>query len=672
MALVRIPWAQISFPPLVLAAVVIVAAVGAPLAQTASTLPSPWSSTDIGNVGIAGSASFADGTFTVKGAGADIWGSADAFHFASQSLNGSGQIVARVATVQNTHTYAKAGAMLRGALTAGSAHVILDVKPGGGIEFMKRSTDGGSTTFLAGASAAAPVWLRLARTDSTVVASWSRDGTTWTEVGRTTIVLPTSVYAGLAVTSHTTSALNTSTFDNVSVIPDVPNQPPTVALATPVDGATFTAPASIALSATAADADGAVTGVQFLVGATSLGTDTTSPYEWLWDQVPAGTYGLSAVATDSSGAKTQSSLVTVTVSSDTAVPPPGAPSTGLPADGSTGVDPSTALNWVATQDATHYDVALGTTPTPPLVALNLSTTSYQPAAALAYSTKYYWQVIAKNAGGSTAGPIWSFTTKSAPTSSLPPSTALRRLRVLSWNVNAGRSASGAAAVDPQVSLMARSGAHVLVLQDVTIEPGTDLPALYQSKLESATGRTWHAVWAEEPRSSQLTPRGNLVLSALPLASADVVALDGDPFDSTNVDAQRSAARISVVVNNVTVTIAGTTLALGSESRQSQIRQLQSWMSTVATPRLIGGTMNMRASDPGYADMAAQYADVWPTLVTTPDQGVTTEAFALTSARARIDAWWQELSGSRAAASEVWIIKTPRSDHHALIAEVNVR
>jgi len=243
---------------------------------------------------------------------------------------------------------------------------------------------------------------------------------------------------------------------------------------------------------------------------------------------------------------------------------------------------------------------------------------------------------------------------------------------MSWNVNAGRDASGAVAIDPQVSLMARSGAHVVVLQEVTREAGADLPALYQSKLEAATGRTWHAVWAEEPRSSELTPQGNLVLSVLPLASAEVIELDGDPFNPANVDARRSAARASVVVNNVTVTIAGTMLALGGESRQSQIRQLQSWMGTIAAPRLIGGTMNMRTGDAGYSDMAAAYGDVWPALVTTPDQGVTTQLFSPISAPARIDAWWQEASGSRAAATEIWIIKTRRSDHHALIAEVNVR
>ena len=54
---------------------------------------------DVGAVGVAGSASYSNGTFTVSGSGDDVWGTADAFHYAYQSLSGDGQIVARVASV---------------------------------------------------------------------------------------------------------------------------------------------------------------------------------------------------------------------------------------------------------------------------------------------------------------------------------------------------------------------------------------------------------------------------------------------------------------------------------------------------------------------------------------------------------------------------------------------
>lgn len=190
---------------------------GTPTPPPPSSLPSPWVDQDIGSVGVAGSASYSSGVFTVNGAGADIWGTADAFNFAYQPLSGDGQIVARVTGVQNTSSFAKAGVMLRETASASAADVILDVKPGGGVEFMSRTSTGGSTSYLGGAGNAAPVWLKLARTGTTVTGSVSSDGATWTVVGTTTVSMASSALAGLAVCSHSTSATTTATFDNVSV-----------------------------------------------------------------------------------------------------------------------------------------------------------------------------------------------------------------------------------------------------------------------------------------------------------------------------------------------------------------------------------------------------------------------------------------------------------------------
>ncbi len=182
-----------------------------------SPLPSPWASRDVGSVGVAGSASHSSGVFTVRGAGADIWGSADGFHFVYQQLSGDLVLTARLASMQNTHTYAKAGVMLRSSLAANSAHVILDMVPGGGIEFMRRASSGGSTAYLGGTTASRPEWLRLSRSGSTISAFVSNNGSTWTPVGTTSIALGSTVYAGLVVTSHTTSTLNTAQFDQVTV-----------------------------------------------------------------------------------------------------------------------------------------------------------------------------------------------------------------------------------------------------------------------------------------------------------------------------------------------------------------------------------------------------------------------------------------------------------------------
>ena len=67
------------------------------------------------------------------------------------------------------------------------------------------------------------------------------------------------------------------------------NQAPTATLTAPANGATFTAPASITLTATASDADGTVARVDFYNGTTLLGSDTTAPYAFTWSNVAAGT-----------------------------------------------------------------------------------------------------------------------------------------------------------------------------------------------------------------------------------------------------------------------------------------------------------------------------------------------------------------------------------------------
>jgi len=182
-----------------------------------SSVPAPWVAQDVGAVGIAGSATYSNGTFTVKGAGADIWGSADSFRFVDQSINGDATIVARVTGMTNSNTWAKAGVMIRASTAADAANVLLDETPGGSIEFLERSSAGTSTIGIAGGSQGTPVWLKLARSGSTVTASISANGSTWTSIGSTTLSIGATALVGLAVTSHDTTVLNTSTFDNVTV-----------------------------------------------------------------------------------------------------------------------------------------------------------------------------------------------------------------------------------------------------------------------------------------------------------------------------------------------------------------------------------------------------------------------------------------------------------------------
>jgi hypothetical protein len=95
----------------------------------------------------------------------------------------------------------------------------------------------------------------------------------------------------------------------------VVNEPPTVGISSPSSGATFIAPATIAIAATATDRDGTISRVEFFDGATKLGEDTNGSDGWslIWPNVALGPHTLTARATDNATAATTSSPVGITV-----------------------------------------------------------------------------------------------------------------------------------------------------------------------------------------------------------------------------------------------------------------------------------------------------------------------------------------------------------------------
>ena len=279
------------------------------------SLPAPQQDGDIGSPAIAGSAVYDQGAYTVRAAGNDIWNSADQFHYVYQPVTGDLDVRVRLSSLTLVDPWSKGGVMIRESLTAGSAHAFAGMASQKGYFFQRRPTTGGSSIHTSGGTGAAPGWIRLKRTGSLITAYRSADGTNWTVVGSDSFTMVDTVYVGIAVTSHNVNTATTAVLDNLAIGLSQPaNQPPTATLTSPANGATFTAPASISLTANAADADGTVVRVDFYNGTTLLGSDTTAPYAWTWTNVAAGTYSLRATAVDNAGAATSSSTATVTVS----------------------------------------------------------------------------------------------------------------------------------------------------------------------------------------------------------------------------------------------------------------------------------------------------------------------------------------------------------------------
>jgi hypothetical protein len=92
------------------------------------------------------------------------------------------------------------------------------------------------------------------------------------------------------------------------------NQTPSVSITSPTTGAVFASPATVTINATATDADGTVSNVEFYNGTTLLGSDNIAPYSFTWSNVAVGSYVITAKAYDNNNASTASTAVNISVS----------------------------------------------------------------------------------------------------------------------------------------------------------------------------------------------------------------------------------------------------------------------------------------------------------------------------------------------------------------------
>jgi uncharacterized repeat protein (TIGR03806 family) len=187
------------------------------LRTVTATLPKNWLDADVGGVGVSGEASYLNGLFNVIASGSDIWDVADSFNFAARPLTGDGQIVAHVSSMQYTDPWAKAGVMIREDNSAGAKYFMMAVTAHNSSVFQWRPVANQGSHNTDGASAIIASWVRLTRTGNTFTGEISVDGKKWTQVDRITVPMNKTIYAGLALSAHNNSELNSSLFDHVQV-----------------------------------------------------------------------------------------------------------------------------------------------------------------------------------------------------------------------------------------------------------------------------------------------------------------------------------------------------------------------------------------------------------------------------------------------------------------------
>jgi hypothetical protein len=91
------------------------------------------------------------------------------------------------------------------------------------------------------------------------------------------------------------------------------NAPPSVSITAPASGAVFAAGNAVTVSAVASDSDGTVARVEFFANGSKIGEDTAAPFAASWVAGQAGSYALTARATDQQGASASAGGITIQV-----------------------------------------------------------------------------------------------------------------------------------------------------------------------------------------------------------------------------------------------------------------------------------------------------------------------------------------------------------------------
>ena len=350
-------------------------------------------------------------------------------------------------------------------------------------------------------------------------------------------------------------------------------------------------------------------------------------------------------------------VTSITIGASSA-PPSTGPTAPLPAtptttavDGQVDVTVAPTLIWQSA-GATSFEIRISAS-NPPAAFASDVTRLYYEVSGLSRGTKYYWQVIAKNAAGSTPGPVWSFTTEGATAPPPPPATgAFTDIVVADWNiqVNDASVAHAQQAIDALMALSPRP--QIIVLEEAWDFRYGD----YLNRLAAVTGQTWQGVFQTHCPSGAWNgsctrgeDEGVAIFSSLPVLDSSVGYLPyADCYHSA-----RAAARLAVSVGGVPVQVFGTHLQTGNctnvvAARAASMSVLKSWAANYSAPQIMMGDFNAGSDEVDTTKgMSPSFLDTW-TLV---GSGNPYSAF-LPNPNMKIDYCFADSSGR---AQPVWTV-----------------
>jgi hypothetical protein len=174
-----------------------------------------------------GATDYANGKYTLKAGGADIWGTADAFRYIYKKLSGNFEIVMKAESLEKTNDWSKIGPMIRQSNAPGSQYIFMLARGADGNKyFQERMAEGGGASGNGGTAAdqtGFPIWLKIKRTGNDFLGSWSLDGKAWKDMNITTLALTDPILVGIAITSHASGVITTGVATNLTIDGAEPN-----------------------------------------------------------------------------------------------------------------------------------------------------------------------------------------------------------------------------------------------------------------------------------------------------------------------------------------------------------------------------------------------------------------------------------------------------------------
>jgi endonuclease/exonuclease/phosphatase family metal-dependent hydrolase len=238
-------------------------------------------------------------------------------------------------------------------------------------------------------------------------------------------------------------------------------------------------------------------------------------------------------------------------------------------------------------------------------------------------------------------------------STTPPPPTSGKIRVMTWNIHFGKTASNVLNLEAQARVMSDSGADVILLQEGSTWDG-DQPNRFPELLQQYTGRTWYMYWVASATNG--IGQGVMFLSKYPFVSSSKLLYEGTGFGQVAVD-----------LGGVRINILNTHLEYYDTSKRTrQLNKLMEWARNYSGPRIVGGDFNSWWGESWIKTMETEYSDTWQDVTGSDENGYTHN-------NVRFDYLFRAFTNNyRLTPTACWVISTSTSDHRPVVADYTVK